>query len=335
MKGGQLVPASWEHGIDSASFLTPFFSFYLNSIDDLWQGLKTKKESDMAHYDERHYARYTSFIQSRQNRTISEGTYTEKHHILPRSLGGSDEPENIIELTAREHFVAHLILWKVYGGPMATAFWMMHHTRFGFACNGRIYENLRIEIQNSRLGVSRTEETRKKITNALIGSHRTHQQTEQWKMYMSKVHLGKNISEDTREKLREHFTGFKHIYRYNNGIIERKSLPEDEANDLVNKGWNFGRGGESHMKNKRSIYRKVGHKIEQKFIEDVRLNDYIQDGWMIGTGRDGQISNTQEGRRWMYVILNDSKKQKLVKRCDIVEYLRDGWLMGRGPKKCS
>jgi len=31
--------------------------------------------------------------------------YYEKHHIIPRALGGSDELENLVLLTAKEHFV--------------------------------------------------------------------------------------------------------------------------------------------------------------------------------------------------------------------------------------
>ena len=37
--------------------------------------------------------------------------YTESHHIVLRSLGGSDDPDNLVLLTAREHFVAHKLLW--------------------------------------------------------------------------------------------------------------------------------------------------------------------------------------------------------------------------------
>lgn len=40
--------------------------------------------------------------------------YTETHHILPRSLGGSDEKSNLVALTAREHFVCHYLLTKIY-----------------------------------------------------------------------------------------------------------------------------------------------------------------------------------------------------------------------------
>ena len=36
----------------------------------------------------------------------------ERHHIVPRSLGGSDDKDNIVKLTLREHYIAHLLLCK-------------------------------------------------------------------------------------------------------------------------------------------------------------------------------------------------------------------------------
>lgn len=62
---------------------------------------------------------YTVFISARKNRKISGKT--EKHHITPRSLGGSDSKSNIIKLTAREHFFAHRLLAKIHGGKMWAA----------------------------------------------------------------------------------------------------------------------------------------------------------------------------------------------------------------------
>ena len=38
---------------------------------------------------------------------------TEKHHILPKSLGGSDTPENLVALTCKEHFICHWLLTKM------------------------------------------------------------------------------------------------------------------------------------------------------------------------------------------------------------------------------
>src|SRR4051812_31227304 len=39
--------------------------------------------------------------------------HTETHHIVPKSIGGSNDEENLVELTPREHFVAHLLLPKI------------------------------------------------------------------------------------------------------------------------------------------------------------------------------------------------------------------------------
>lgn len=67
---------------------------------------------------------YSLLIESRK-KNPTESDYYEKHHILPRSLGGSDLPENIIQLTAREHYMAHRLLAKIHGGKMWFALWIM------------------------------------------------------------------------------------------------------------------------------------------------------------------------------------------------------------------
>lgn len=40
---------------------------------------------------------------------------THKHHIVPKHMGGTDNPDNIIELTIEEHANAHKLLWEQYG----------------------------------------------------------------------------------------------------------------------------------------------------------------------------------------------------------------------------
>lgn len=51
-----------------------------------------------------------SAISKRRSRDST--LYLEEHHILPRCLGGDDAPENLVLLTLREHFIAHVLLWK-------------------------------------------------------------------------------------------------------------------------------------------------------------------------------------------------------------------------------
>lgn len=57
---------------------------------------------------------YYSIINNAKTRNII--IYSEKHHIIPRSLGGDNSTENIVKLTAREHFICHLLLTKMTVG---------------------------------------------------------------------------------------------------------------------------------------------------------------------------------------------------------------------------
>jgi hypothetical protein len=42
------------------------------------------------------------------------GVYVEKHHIIPKCMGGDDSQENLTILTYREHFIAHRLLCAIY-----------------------------------------------------------------------------------------------------------------------------------------------------------------------------------------------------------------------------
>ena len=42
--------------------------------------------------------------------------YKESHHILPRCMGGTDDPQNLVDLTPEEHYVCHLLLVKIHPG---------------------------------------------------------------------------------------------------------------------------------------------------------------------------------------------------------------------------
>ena len=73
---------------------------------------------------------YNRLIERSQSRTLSG--YKERHHIVPRCLGGTDNKSNIALLTAEEHFVAHQLLVKMYPGNRdlvyATQLMTLHQT---------------------------------------------------------------------------------------------------------------------------------------------------------------------------------------------------------------
>lgn len=55
---------------------------------------------------------YDNLIERAKTRTIDG--YTEKHHIIPRCMNGSDDDSNLVRLTPEEHYIAHLLLVKIY-----------------------------------------------------------------------------------------------------------------------------------------------------------------------------------------------------------------------------
>ena len=52
--------------------------------------------------------------------------YTENHHIVPRSLGGSDDESNLVKLTAKQHFICHLLLTKMFTSKTYEYYKMIH-----------------------------------------------------------------------------------------------------------------------------------------------------------------------------------------------------------------
>lgn len=70
--------------------------------------------------------------------------YFEIHHIAPRCMGGSDDKENLVMFTAREHFIAHILLWKIYpsNSNLFHAAWMMSNRTITNR-NSRVYASLR------------------------------------------------------------------------------------------------------------------------------------------------------------------------------------------------
>lgn len=59
---------------------------------------------------------YDALIEYRKTNKLvkSNSCYCEEHHITPKCMNGSDDQSNLVNLTAREHYIAHLLLWKHY-----------------------------------------------------------------------------------------------------------------------------------------------------------------------------------------------------------------------------
>jgi hypothetical protein len=83
---------------------------------------------DMSMFIDNKYTRFYFQIIDNANQRNLNG-YVERHHIIPKSLGGCDSKTNIAILTAREHFICHKLLTKMTNGKskskMYYALWRM------------------------------------------------------------------------------------------------------------------------------------------------------------------------------------------------------------------
>ena len=94
---------------------------------------------------EKNYNDYINYVKS-LNRKKSDCMYYELHHIIPRSLKGTNDDGNLVLLTYREHYLAHFLLWKIYSNKeMMYSFWLMNNTKskVKFNISSRLYESLK------------------------------------------------------------------------------------------------------------------------------------------------------------------------------------------------
>jgi len=178
---------------------------------------------------------HDKIIAKAKNRTL-EG-YKEVHHIIPKSCGGSNDKDNIVNLTAREHYVIHLLLPYFTTGnakhKMLNAFiFMTSKSKFckrDYKIHSRVYQKLKSEFAASLKGRRLTPEWKAKISKTLTGtklpeavrrkislSNMGKKISEKSRLALSirnkgnKFNLGKKASLETRKKLSIINTGKKH-----------------------------------------------------------------------------------------------------------------------------
>jgi len=164
---------------------------------------------------------YFSIIEKRKLRKLNQKYET--HHIIPKKLNGEDTPNNLINLTYKEHFICHLLLAKMTFGLnkkyMVHALNLMANTR-NIKINSRIFNLIKKEYSTQNtgklnfmygkkneshpaFGYKHTEEHKKYISNILKGRKHTLES----KLKMSEKAKNRKISLETRKKISEKNSG--------------------------------------------------------------------------------------------------------------------------------
>ena len=171
----------------------------------------------MIFMDNKYTRCYFSIISSAMNRDRSGSMYVERHHIIPDCFyvnrfrrgppgelpGNPNDPTNIVLLTAKEHFICHLLLIRMVEGKRKKQMWFSAwslsnrkmHTSPGniYRSNSRTYERLKQQFSTQMSELH----GKKKVSN-------------ETRMKISLARSGKKLSEDHKKKIREGLIGRKH-----------------------------------------------------------------------------------------------------------------------------
>ena len=156
---------------------------------------------------------YHKIIENAKTRNLKG--YGEKHHIIPKCLGGSNLADNIVKLTAKEHYVCHRLLTNMTNGldrrKMLFAIWrMMHGNNYQhrYEINSRSYDVIKsamaIEISSQNNGYKQSEETVMKMRKRIPWNKgKTGVMPESAKQQISNSRKGTKTSAETRLKISE------------------------------------------------------------------------------------------------------------------------------------
>ena len=194
---------------------------------------------------------YYSIIKNRLDNPV-EG-YVERHHIVPKSEGGTDNDDNIVALTAREHYICHLLLAKIYNDyKMWHAVNLMSRLNVKVKINSRLYEMVRINSARTHSefmkgkpswnkGKQMSEEQKRKLSDATKKAmadpilrkylsdikkgkpswNKGKKMSEEQKRKLSDANKGKKMSEEAKKKISIKNKG------KNNPMFGKSSWPDD------------------------------------------------------------------------------------------------------------
>lgn len=191
-------------------------------------------------------------IIARAKQRVIKG-YKERHHIVPRCIGGSNDKDNIVELTAREHFLCHWLLHEMHpdNPGLFYAFSMMSiipkENGNRYKPSSRIYEYCRMKMKEKIM----SEETKAKISNS---------------------HKGKILSQEHKDKLSIAKIGKP-------GANKGRQFSESHRNNISNsrigeKNWRYGKKHSEETKNK--MRKPKSNEAKNKMSESAKYRNKVE-----------------------------------------------------------
>lgn len=241
---------------------------------------------------------YTWYYNIINNRCLSFFPgYTEKHHIIPKSLGGTDDPDNLVNLTAREHFICHCLLTKFTSGE--------EKAKMVFAF---------------RMFLASPKNNDQRYINARLYEYSKKEHA----LAMSDLHRDKTVSAETRLRISESakgrvspFKGKKHTKETKNLISKKarghtRNTPEIVDKIISSRSW-YSHSEETKQKISSSNKGKTfdhSNETKRKISETMKGREVP---WLKGKqAHNNGVSHTKETKQKM----SDKAKKREPKICE-------------------
>jgi hypothetical protein len=176
---------------------------------------------------------YNEIVNSAKGRGLDKSLihyYTEKHHIIPKCVGGDNSSNNLVLLTGREHYLCHWLLWRI-NKDNKLLFYPFHmmtflnttksgNKRYELKLSSKQYDKIRSQLSEIKktevpgfLGKKHSDESNLKNSLAHKGSNHINfgkHLSESTRNKIGNAHRGKVTLESTKEKLRAFNLGKKY-----------------------------------------------------------------------------------------------------------------------------
>lgn len=297
-------------------------------------------------YNEHYLNRYISYINHIYNLGYRELQYIEKHHIVPICINSElkNNKDNLIRLTPKEHYIAHLLLSKCYrkhskyGNKLIFALFAMcklqmrYHNRNQLSA--RKYEKLRIAYADA-VRYRMKEAIKDKKYDKL-----KYCDTNRGKISITNGEFNKyiNVSDkipdgwyrgSTQHKDKESFSkALKQSWKNNRQSRVGKNHP------MYNKGYLL-QGSKNGRYGKKLVY--VNNGVINKMIDPKELEVYLKSGYVRGMLRWKHTKPTVNNKgknnpAYNTKLMNNGIINKRISKIEVDKYLSLGWVLGAKKK---
>ena len=245
------------------------------------------------------YSKLYYRINSKAKQRIPEG-YTELHHIIPQSMGGSNDKENLVELTAREHFICHWLLIKMTKGE--------DRSKMLYALNGMKAENRYQERYHTKITARVYEKYR-------IEHAENHSKRMKGRPAWNKGRILEGVElEEHRERTRNRkIDPAKQAIGQQKRVAKMIGTKQSEETKLKKSLALKGK-----PKGPMSEEEKIKRSVKQKGVAKVKTHG-------------ANVANAVLGN----ISINKDNTEKKIKKDTLQSYLNDGWQLGGKKRKLA